>query len=347
MDIRDFLRWLAGGFRARWQTLLLIAAVNSGMAGLSVIDDPRPFWHPFVSAHCIGFSVAYFVNLIAPWQRSRPLLKLILAVALGALIGTLLIILITQYGWAFVMAEPGKFVYTAFLGLVNGLFVSLFFFNQRREAMGHAALLNAQAEQNLLRQQTAEAQLNLMQAQVEPHFLFNTLSGVQFLIESDPSAASRMLDHLIRYFRAAIPQLRQGSTTLGQEIKLAQAYLSILQMRMGKRLYFDIERDQKLDAHPFPPMMLLSLVENAITHGLEPQAEGGHLMLRAHVADGKLVVSVVDNGRGLPEEIGDGVGLSNIRDRLRVLYGDAARIDLQQGLPSGVHARISVPYVQT
>lgn len=344
MQPKDILTWLASGFRARWQTILLVAAVNSGIAGLSSIDETRPFWHPFVSAQCLGFSIAYFVNLISPWQQRRPLLKLVLAVCLGAVLGTLLIIVVKQYGMEEVLTHPFRFFYTAVSGLFLGLFVSLFFYNQWREAMSKAALHKAEAEQLLLKQQAAEAQLKLMQAQVEPHFLFNTLSGVQFLIESNPPAASRMLNHLIQYLRAAIPQLRQASTTLGQEIKLAQAYLSILQMRMGRRLSFDIERPAELDPHPFPPMMLLSLVENAVKHGIEPKAEGGHILIRAAVVRDKLVVVVRDTGRGLPEQTTDGVGLSNIRDRLLALYGDAARIDLEQAAPQGVEARISLPH---
>jgi sensor histidine kinase YesM len=344
MEIRRFFAWLSTGFGARWQSILLIAAVNSGIAGITSIDDPRPFWHPFVSTQCLGFSVAYFVNLFSPWTKRRAILNLLVAVCLGAATGTLLIILVKQYPLSHVMSNPGRFLSTALSGFFLGLFVSLFYFNQWREAMNQAALHKAEADRNLLRQQATEAQLKLMQAQVEPHFLFNTLSGVQFLIESDPKAASKMMDHLIQYLRAAIPQLRQGSTTLGQEMKLAQAYLSILQMRMGRRLTFDIERDQALDSHPFPPMMLLSLVENAIKHGLEPEADGGHVAIRAGVQDGRLVVGVVDNGRGLGEDVGDGVGLSNIRDRLRALFGDAARIDLQEVLPRGVEARITLPY---
>ena len=115
-------------------------------------------------------------------------------------------------------------------------------------------------------------------------------------------------------------------------------------MRMGRRLSFDIERPAELDPHPFPPMMLLSLVENAVKHGIEPKAEGGHILIRAAVVRDKLVVVVHDTGRGLPEQTTDGVGLSNIRDRLLALYGDAARIDLEQAAPQGVEARISLPH---
>ena len=118
-----------------------------------------------------------------------------------------------------------------------------------------------------------------MQAQVEPHFLFNTLASVQFLTETDPPKAGQMLGHLLAYLRAALPQLRSASTTLGQEADLAQAYLSIMQMRMGSRLAFAVDVPAELRTQPLPPMLLMSLVENAVKHGIEPKAEGGNVRI--------------------------------------------------------------------
>ena len=138
-----------------------------------------------------------------------------------------------------------------------------------------------------------------MQAQVEPHFLFNTLASVQYLTETDPPQASLLLGHLLAYLRAALPQLRSGSTTLGQEVALAEAYLNILRMRMGSRLAFAIDVPEELRAHPFPPVLLISIVENAVTHGLEPQAEGGTVRIEARQEDARLVVAVTDTGGGL------------------------------------------------
>ena len=125
-----------------------------------------------------------------------------------------------------------------------------------------------------------ESELKLMQAQIEPHFLFNTLASVQFLTETDPPQASRLLGHLLSYLRAALPQMRSASTTLGQEIEFAEAYLNILRMRMGPRLDFSIDVPEPLRTHPFPPVLLISVVENAVTHGLEPLAAGGHVTHR-------------------------------------------------------------------
>src|SRR5438067_1216246 len=202
---------------------------------------------------------------------------------------------------------PGHFVSTAVSGLVMGLCVSLFFLLKIRDARARAELLRAEADRNLLSKQAIEAELKLMQAQVEPHFLFNTLASVQFLAETDPPKASLMLSHLIAYLRSALPQLRSNSTTLGQESALAQAYLSIMQMRMGTRLRFSIDIPEELRSHRFPPMLLMSLVENAVRHGVEPQAEGGTVRPEARRDGARVTVSVIDDGRGLGAKIGNGV----------------------------------------
>jgi LytS/YehU family sensor histidine kinase len=183
-----------------------------------------------------------------------------------------------------------------------------------------------------------------MQAQVEPHFLFNTLASVQFLTETDPPKAGLMLGHLLAYLRAALPQLRSNSTTLGQESDLAQAYLSIMRMRMGPRLSFVIDIPAELRPHGFPPMLLMSLVENAIKHGIEPQAEGGTVRLEARRHTDRIAVSVVDDGHGLADKIGNGVGLTNLRGRLRALYADQARFTLEELAPHGARATVELPY---
>jgi LytS/YehU family sensor histidine kinase len=186
-----------------------------------------------------------------------------------------------------------------------------------------------------------------LQAQVEPHFLFNTLASVQYLTETDPKQANVLLGHLIGYLRAALPQLRARSSTLGREIALAEAYLSILAMRIGPRLTFAIDIPDELRDHPFPPNLLISLVENAIKHGIEPSPDGGTVKLSAAHAGDAIVVAVADTGRGLAPGIrtnGQGVGLTNVRERLAALYGDAGRFTLEPLAPRGIRATLAVPY---
>jgi len=166
----------------------------------------------------------------------------------------------------------------------------------------------------------------------------------------DPAAANQMTGHLIQYLRSALPKMRENTSTIGQEIELVRAYLNILKMRMGTRLEFDIDCATDLQTLSFPPMMLPSLVENAIKHGLEPQREGGRIdvvVSRVLTATGNRIrVAVKDTGRGLtdtPTQAGGGVGLSNIRERLIAIFGDAGRLTLESNDPKGVIATIEVP----
>jgi hypothetical protein len=342
--------FFAGLYGASWQIVGLIVAINTGYAAMMSIEDTRAFWHPFVTAQCFGLSIAYFVNAAAPWYKPRPVLRLAAAVAIGTAVGYFLVFLVKgaiigEPGYRWVdMVSDGHKAWTLLSGFGNGLFVSLFFLIQFREARSRAELLRAEADRNLLSKQAIEAELKLMQAQVEPHFLFNTLASVQFLTETDPPKASHMLGHLIAYLRAALPQLRSNSTTLGRESELARAYLSIMHMRIGNRLRFAIDIPDELRAHPFPPMLLMSLIENAVLHGIEPQAEGGMVRLQARREGRRLVVEVVDDGRGLGDKIGNGVGLSNLRGRLAALYPDQARFTLEEVAPHGARAMVELPY---
>jgi hypothetical protein len=229
--------------------------------------------------------------------------------------------------------------------IVTGIIVKVVLGSKKR-AETRAQAATATAAEEGLKRQLAEAQLKMMQAQVEPHFLFNTLASVDFLIETDPPRASRMQKNLIAYLRSALPQMREGSTTLGKEVGLCRAYLEILKVRMDDRLNFAITVPQGLASAQFPPMMLQSLVENAIKHGLEPKAEGGSLTITADIANGNLRVTVADTGLGFGAGArpGTGVGLANVRERLAALYGGRAKLTVDANTPTGTIATIEVPY---
>ena len=209
------------------------------------------------------------------------------------------------------------------------------------------------ADQEAMQRQLVQARLKLLQAQVEPHFLFNTLAAVDYLIETDPPRASIMQKALIRYLRAALPQMRQASSTLGQETNLIRNYLELLKLRIEERLEFDIQIPGELASAVFPPMVLQSLVENAIKHGIEPKPEGGRVSVTAEIIDGQLRVDVKDTGVGLPDgDIfgrsgngnGTGLGLDNIRNRLALLYPGAYSMELRSGKEGGTLVRIRIPY---
>lgn len=239
----------------------------------------------------------------------------------------------------------GLVVVLLFIPLFMVAVIAKFFIGRARSLQKLAEEKGTEAEHHNIRRQLTEARLQALQAQVEPHFLYNTLANVQALIETDPAAANTMVGHLIDYLRAALPKMRENISTVAQEVELASAYLNILKMRMGERLEFSIDIGDQSGTRAMPPLMLPSLVENAIKHGLEPVREGGRIDIRAYIDGNRLIVTVTDNGRGmrLVNAGSDGVGLSNVRERLSALYGEAASLELQDNTPRGVVARISVP----
>ncbi len=337
---------LARGLKASWTTIALIATINTGLAGVLWIDDPRPFWHPLVAVQIYGFMIGYCVNVARPWESERPIRTLAAAVAVGAVVGVILVILVKGYSWEYVAERRKQFGLNLVLAFFNGMAVSLVFHVRLAAAHAQARLARAEADRLLLSKQAIEAELKLMQAQVEPHFLFNTLASVQFLTETDPPAAHRLLGHLIAYLRTALPQLRASSTTLGKELELCEPYLSILRTRIGSRLSFSIDVADGLRAHPFPPNLLISLVENAVKHGIEPSADGGTITIGARREGDRLVVDVVDTGRGIVESrarAGGGVGLANVRERLAALYGPRGRFTLVPVEPRGTRATLEIP----
>jgi LytS/YehU family sensor histidine kinase len=231
---------------------------------------------------------------------------------------------------------------TMSIGIGFGAIVVATALLRERQAQERSRLHEAEAARQRLEKNVLHAQLQLMQAQVEPHFLFNTLANVQHLVESDTPAASRMLESLIQYLRAAMPQMREDATNLGREVDMASAFLEIHQMRMGARLKFTVDVPEALRCRDFPPMMLISLVENAIKHGIDPCCDCGSITLRAREESDRLVVSVADTGEGVQPKSGGGVGLTNIRERLKALYGGDARLVFEENRPHGVIAAIEI-----
>lgn len=219
------------------------------------------------------------------------------------------------------------------------------------QAEAKAAQATEVAESESLKRQVVEARMAAMQAQVEPHFLFNTLASIDHLIETDPPRASIMQKNLIALLRASMPTMReanaQATRDLGKELAMIRPYLEILKVRMEERLQTDVRVSDGLLSAEFPPMMLQSLVENAIKHGLEPKAEGGTLTISAEIVHGKLAVTVADTGLGFGkgDTAGTGIGLSNIRERLALLYGGKASMNVAVTKGGGTSVTITIPYV--
>ncbi|HUJ01827.1 MAG TPA: histidine kinase [Usitatibacter sp.] len=202
----------------------------------------------------------------------------------------------------------------------------------------------ARVRETATEKELTEAKLSLLHAQVEPHFLYNTLASAQLLTRSDPVKADRMLGNLISYLRHSLPRTEASLSTLGEEIERARAYLEIMKIRMGERLSLTIQVPEALATVPLPPMMLQTLAENAIKHGLEPLPEGGNVWISARVAGDRASVTIADDGRGFSEDGGGtGIGLRNVRERLRLAYGDAASFSIGANFPRGVAATLTVP----
>ena len=219
----------------------------------------------------------------------------------------------------------------------------------RVQAEEKAAVATETAESEQLKRQVVEARMAAMQAQVEPHFLFNTLASIDHLIETDPPRASQMQKNLIALLRASMPTMREShpaAHNLGREMAVIRPYLEILKVRMEDRLQTEITVPEGLLSADFPSMMIQSLVENAIKHGLEPKAEGGRLTVRAEIVHGKLTVTVADTGLGFGKAAttGTGIGLANIRERLQLLYGNRASMVVAENTPSGTLVTLTVPY---
>lgn len=240
--------------------------------------------------------------------------------------------------------EPTYFVQVWALWAAIGAFGYWLFYSLRADEAARAQLNDAECRREALQAQMVEAHLSALQAQIEPHFLFNTLANVKRLYETAPARGREMLASLINYLKAALPGMREPGSTLSREIELVRSFLTILQMRMGERLQFAIDAPSDLGAARVPPMVLPTLVENAVKHGLSPLPEGGRINIRARRAGAsKLIVEVADDGAGFSASAGSGVGLANTRSRLAALYGSEASLSLANGAPRGVVATIALP----
>jgi signal transduction histidine kinase len=285
------------------------------------------------------------------WQQSvlpRWLLQT-LAVVLAAPLATLGVYLIATDGNVFAFVQhPGRiagFMWIAGSAVLVGLVLALGALVRERDAQARSLELQFQLERAQLQKQAVDARLALLTAQIEPHFLFNTLANVQALVETGSPRAAEVLKSLIAYLRAALPKLHEGGLpSLANEVSLVRAYLELMHLRMPDRLQFGVDVPADLQRERFPAMALLTLVENAVRHGVDPSEEGGRIDVGgARDADGGWRLWVADTGVGLAENAAPGTGLANLRDRLQGIFGPAARLDLSEVQPHGVRAEILIP----
>jgi len=333
---------LVGAFCAiqalEWTLSPMSGAVGSGAADVALTWLSR-FWVFTFTAVTMLVTALVVLNAAGRAGRENP------AVAVVAVVAACVVAAVMRYAIGATPASEGAafmlLVFISWLAAGAVLVAGYVFFLRSQAAQAEAGA--AQLRRGALETQGLAARLRLLQAQVEPHFIFNTLSNVRRLCQSDAAAGRAMLAHLARYLRAALPRMRQNEASLGDEVELVSAYLAVQKVRMGTRLEVAIDVPVPLLEVRIPPMMLATLVENAIKHGIAPLASGGSIEVKAASSAGTLALTVCDTGRGFVAESGTGVGLANIRARLAALYGSRAALKLEANAPRGVVATITLP----
>lgn len=337
-----------------WSSLLGLAVTLGigAVTGSTVPLVPR-LGAMLLTSNLIGFLIhgtLAALRLAAPEayvRRSRPMLLGQAVLIAGCVVLGITLAEVVLRGPDALLRHPGKLGLLLPLGaLIAVLMITVLGIIARRQAREAEAARQQEkiAEAGRL---VAEARLRALQAQIEPHFLYNTLANVLGLIGPAPEQARHMLERLIDFLRASLAASRAEHATVGGELDLAGAYLDVLAVRLGTRLRYRIEADAACRTCAIAPMLLQPLVENAVMHGIEPKVEGGEIVLRARCDDRVLCIEVSDDGAGLghaPPRPGGGVGLGNLRERLRSLYGKNAQVQLIENQTGGVSSRLLLPF---
>jgi signal transduction histidine kinase len=339
---------------ARWAGTLTLRRVVVALAlGVVAAVALKPiFISPFTQllGRTVFVAVALLLAFTAAgnWRQQwlPRWLAQVIAVALVAPLATFVIYLVWADGDVMaLLRNEGRVMGLAAISataLVLGIVTALGALYRERDAQARAEALQFALAKSTLERQALDAHLSLLQAQIEPHFLFNTLANVQALVESGSANAAPVLRHLIAYLRAAMPRLNDADSTLANELLLLRSYLELMRLRMPDRLQFDIAIDPGLEGLRFPVMALLTLVENAVHHGIDPSEVGGRISVggRREAASGQVTLWVADTGVGLAETAAPGTGLTNLRARLQAFYGADAHLDLHEMAPHGLRAEL-------
>ncbi len=359
-----FRRWPCSPLRnlvytGVWNTLIALFLTG---ANLLFSSKGHGFFDLFVPVLLISNLVGYLIHgalagferLLGGWpSRARGMPRLAyhvsvvtLCVLLGIAIGSALL---RGFNPLYYLERSAALAPLVPFALFMALFMFLVLMAGERRLEGETLAARQGEQIAAAAQLLAEARLRALQAQIEPHFLYNTLANVLSLIDTQPAQARHMLERFIDYLRASLAASRADHASLGAELDLAEAYLDVLAVRMGPRLRYRIEADDQVRAARIAPMLLQPIVENAVMHGLEPKVDGGEIVLRARSAAGQLCIEVSDTGAGLaatpaPARPGGGVGLANLRARLRSLYGAGAQVQLLENQACGVTVRVLLPF---
>ena len=315
---------------------------------LTFIGYGRGLSSNFIFSQSIGLAICACVlageYLLRTSSPVRNALMIAAAMSLGAVGGSYLASALTGIPLSWILrGESIPLFQLIFLGLLFGSIITYFFFSREKIAQARALIQEERIKSLSLEKEGLETRLRLLQAQVEPHFLFNSLSNILSLLDTDLGTGKAMLADLIRYLQASLSRTREKTTTLQQELELVRAYMNIYRVRMGDRLRYRVEIPEHLQDRPFPPLLLQPLVENAIQHGLEPKIDGGEISIVIQEKEDFLRLVVSDNGVGLDEKTAAGIGLSNVRERLQTLFDGQGQLILEENAPSGLKAILEVP----
>jgi sensor histidine kinase YesM len=306
------------------------------------------FLSNFIVTQCLGIAIFLCVFIVRHILKpANPLVKfiaIVIALIIGSIGGSVLGFVAIGENPSRFISKYAYFIHIVLFGVLFGSIISYFFFSRERIHSAETLIQEEKIKRLTSEKRAVETNLRLLQAQIEPHFLFNTLSNILSLLDTDLNKGKSMLMDLIHYLRTSLVKTRAEATTLGQEMEMIKAYLNIFKVRMEGRLRYHIDVPDNIKEIPFPPMMVQPLVENAIKHGIEPKIEGGEITIEARKNGDIIRVELADTGMGLYEDGDRGFGLSNVRDRLQSLYGDRGQLILEENRPSGLKAIIEVPY---
>ena len=356
--IAFFRRWPRSIVRNLIYTLIFNAMFAVAFTVLAVImsdgfDSFGQLWRAFknnmIISNAIGFVFWVVLTLAGPVMRRVNRLGFIVVTLAYAILGTgittatffALSLLPGNSGMKNWVGTPRQFATSFAISLCISAVLSFIWRRRVSELSGQIDLAEERERASAAERAAAEASLRALQAQIEPHFLFNTLANVTGLIHTQPDKAKHMLEQFIAYLRATLAATREHETTIGADFETMKTFLSILQIRMGDRLKVRFNLPDDLRDITVPPMLLQPLVENAIKHGLEPKMEGGEVALSAKRIGSKIAITVADTGLGFQNSTSNGIGLKNVRERVKQLYGDAGSVSIEENQPSGTRITIT------
>jgi sensor histidine kinase YesM len=324
-------------------------AICTAIALIIVLTNPNAhFFVSFIISQSFGLTICSIVNLMLQIFKPRRKLLLILviftAVSFGSIIGLNIASLILQKMFSINLNFSLKYFLQTFLvAMIFSAAASYSVISKTKLRHRNEMLEQEKIRRMAMEKESLSANLRMLQAQIEPHFLFNTLSNILSLIDTQPVKGKSMLLDLTKYLRTSLSRTLPKKTTLDQEIEMIKAYLNIQKIRMDERLNFKIDVPNNMRQQSFPPMLLQPLVENAVKHGLEPKVDGGEIMIRAAEENSLLRIEVRDTGLGFSDFNKSGVGIANVRERLALLFGEKGSLKIEENKPHGVRAIIEVP----